>query len=97
MRRLEIESFFYAQTSMEIFGGELMGFLGIRTDVSHFHIKPSTQPVQTIFSTFFAGFIRIKHAHNSFVRAKKISNLLLLGNRKLAAHDGYGTGNSHLI
>ena len=44
MRRLEIESFFNAQTSMEIFGGELMGLFSIWADISHFHIKLSTQP-----------------------------------------------------
>jgi hypothetical protein len=39
MRRLEIESFFNAQTSMEIFGSELVGLFSIRADVSHFNIK----------------------------------------------------------
>jgi len=36
LRRLEIKSFFNAQTSMEIFRSELMGLFSVRTDVSHF-------------------------------------------------------------
>ena len=45
MRRLEIESFFNAQTSMEIFGGELVGLFSIRADVSHFNIKRLAQSI----------------------------------------------------
>ena len=45
MRRLRIESFIYAQTSMEIFGSELVWFLCKRTDVRYLDIKLSAQPV----------------------------------------------------
>ena len=45
MRRLKIESFFNAQTSMEIFGGELVGLFSILADVSHFNIKRLAQSI----------------------------------------------------
>jgi len=44
LRRLKIELFFNAQTSMEIFGGKLVGLFSIWTNVSHFDIKFSAQP-----------------------------------------------------
>ena len=78
MRRLEIKSFFYAQTSMEIFRGGLVGLFSIRTDVSHFDIKLSTQPEETLFSTFFPGLVCIQHAYDSLARTEKTCNQLLL-------------------
>ena len=69
LRRLLIESFFNAQTSMEIFGGKLVRLFSIGADVNDFYIEFSAQSQQTIFGTFFPGLICIKHADYSFMRA----------------------------
>jgi len=78
MRRLEIKLFSNAQTSMEIFRGELVGLFSIRTDVNHFDIKLSAQPVGTLFGTFYSGLGCIQHAYDSLVRTEKICNQFFL-------------------